>query len=309
MTSKLPKISKELLITGLIIFAAFCFRSVFSLTQTSHFVATNIIYMLIAFVPLTILIASGLSENFKNKLKVPDILAIVVVMYALVFVLHDTVIRYYILTAIGAVSLSLLLCKSIYTLPVAAILNLITVFVPQLDASAVMSIPAAICFSTVSFSYIFEKQKAVSKKKSAKPENSVPATNYKKEKIIFAISEIILFAALALMVYNRRYTMALISLRSNLKYFVPILIPAILFVIFAVYTLKNKKPFVGVIGYLVAVATIPFTQLCEYSFAAGGAFTAFVLLFALCDSKLDSGKLVEDVYGKISGKISKKTET
>ncbi len=309
MLSKLPKISKELLITGLVIFAALNFRSVFALTQTSNFVARHIIYLLIAFVPLTILITSKLSEDFRKNLKAIDILALIVIMYALVVVLHDTVIRYYILTAIGIVSVSLLLCRSIYALPVAAILNLITCFVPEFGASSVMSIPATICFSVVYFSYIFEKQKIVSKKKSNKSEKNIPATDYKKEKIIFAISEIILFVALGVMVYYRQFTVALISFRSNLEYIIPILIPAICFVIFAVHTIKNKKPFIGVIGYLVAVATMPLTQLCEYSVAAGGTFTAFVLLLALCDSKLLSGKCVDEFYENIVARISKNNKT
>lgn len=299
MLSKLPKISKELLITSLVIFAALNFRAVFALTQTSHFVANHIIYLLIAFVPLTILIASKLSENFMKNFKAVDILALVVIMYALAVALHDTVIRYYLLSAIGVASVSLLLCRNIYTLPVAAILNLIAPVVPQLGASAAMSIPAAICFSTVYFSFIFEK------KKSKKAEKNIPATDYKKEKIIFTISELILFAALVVMVYYRKNTVALISFKSNIQYIIPILIPAILFIVFAVHTLKNKKPFIGVIGYLVAVATMPLTQLCEYSVAACGTFTAFVLLLALCESGLDSGRLVENTYKKISDKIIK----
>ncbi len=305
MLSKFPKISKELLITSLVIFAALNFRSVFALTQTSLFVAEHIIYLLIAFVPLTILITSKLSENFRKNLKAIDILALIVIMYALVVVLHNSVIRYYILTAIGVVSVSLLLCRNIYMLPVIAVLNLITAFVPQIGSSSVMSIPATICLSLVGFSYIFEKPKTVSKKKSKKAENNIIVPDYKKEKIIFAISEIILFVALGVMVYYRQFTIALITFKSNIKYVIPILIPAICFVIFAVQSIKNKKPFIEVIGYLVAIATMPLTQLCEYSIAAGGTFTAFVLLLALCDSELDSGRLIEKTYEKISCKISK----
>lgn len=309
MLSKFPKISKELLITALAVFAALCFRSVFALTQTSHFVATHIIYLLIGLAPLTILITTRLSENFVKNFKAIDIMAIIVIMYALVVVLHNTVIRYSILTAIGITSFSLLLCRNIYALPVVAVLNLISSVVPQLGAASVMSIPATICLSLVSFSYLFEKAKPVSKKKSQKAENNISAPDYKKEKIFFAISEIILLAAFAVMVYYRQFTVALISFRSNLKYVIPILVPAICFVIFAVLAIKNKKPFIEVIGYLVAVATMPLTQLCEYSVAAGGTLTAFILLLALCDSSLASGKTVEKAYGEIVAKFSQFKET
>ncbi len=304
MLSKLPKISKELLITGIVIFVALNFRTVFALTQTSRFVAKHILYLLIAFVPLTILITSKLSGNFKNRFKAIDIAAVIVLVYSLFVVLHDTVVRYSILTAIGTVSVSLLLCTNIFTLPVAAILNFIILFVPELGASSVMSVPAATCFSMVYFSYIFEKKKTASKKKNKKSENTIPVPDYKKEKIIFVISQVIFFAALAVMVYYRKNTVALITFMSNIKYIIPILIPAIFFVIFAVQTIKNKKPFIGVIGYIVAVAAMPLTQLCEYSVAAGGTLTAFLLLLMLCDPKLDSGHLVEKTYEKIAYKAS-----
>lgn len=306
MLSKLPKFSKEHLITGLVIFIAFNFRTVFSLTQTSHFVATHIPYLLIAFVPLTVLIMSKLSENFGNNFKAADIAATAVIIYALVVVLHDTVVRYSVLTAIGIVSASLLFCRCIYALPVVAVLNLVTVFIPQLGTACSVSIPATICLSMVGFSYILEKPKSVSKKKAKKQENVVPAPDYKKEKIIFAISETVLFAALAAMIYYRRFTVALISFKSNLEYIIPILIPAVCFIIFAVLSVKNKKPFTNVIGYLAAVATMPFTQLCEYNVAATGTLTAFMLLFVLCDPTLTSGKLVEELYGKLTARITKK---
>ncbi len=303
MLSKLPKISKELIITGIIIFAAFNFASFFSFAQAAKFVARNLIYMLIASLPFAIYITCRLSENFRKSLKAVDIAAIAVLGYTFLVILHNSVMRYDLLIAVGIVSLSLVLCRNIYTLPVAAILNLIASF--RFGYSAVMSVPAAICFSLVFFSYIFQKPKAVSKKKAKKAENSVPAPDYKKEKIIFAISEIILFVSLGVMIYYRKTTVALITFMSNIEYIIPCLIPAICFVIFAVLAIKNKKPFIEVLGYIVAVATMPLTQLCEYSVAAGGVFTALMLLLALLDEKLDSGKYTQTAYENVLAKIGK----
>lgn len=307
MTSKLPKISKELLITGIIILAAFTFRAVFSFTQIAVFVAENILYTLIAGIPFAILITSKLSENFRKELKAIDIAAIVVIMYTLAVILHDTVIRFYILTGVGIVAISLLLCQNIYALPVAAVLNLIASF--KFGYAAVFSVPVTICLSMVCFSYIFEKKKVKSNKKSKKAKDITPLPEYKKEKIIFALSEIVLFVALAVMIYYRKNTVALITFMSNIKYIIPIMIPAICFVIFAVHAVKNKKPLIEVIGYIVAVATMPLTQLCEYSIAAGGVLTAYILLLTLLDSKLASGKYVDGVYEKIVAKINQNKKT
>ncbi len=307
MLSKLPKISKELLITGLIILAAFCFRAFFSFTQIAVFVAENILYTLIAAIPFSIFITSKLSTNFRKELKAVDITAIVVIMYTLAVILHDTVIRFYLLTGVGIVAVSLLLCQNIYTLPVVAVLNLIASF--KLGYAAVLSVPVAICLSMVCFSYLFEKKKIKSNKKSKKAKDITPLPDYKKEKIIFAASEIVLFAALAIMIYYRKTTIALITFMSNIEYIIPILIPAVCFIIFAVLAIKNKKPFIEAIGYIVAVAAMPLTQLCEYSIAAGGVLTAYMLLLAIFDSKLASGKYVEGVYEKIIAKISQKKKT
>ena len=78
---------------------------------------------------------------------------------------------------------------------------------------------------------------------------------------------------------------------------------------FAALAIKNKKPFIEVIGYLVAVATMPLTQLCEYSVAAGGVFAAIMLLLALLDTKLDSGKYAQSAYENIVSKTSKSKNT
>ncbi len=302
MLSKFPKISKELLVTGLVLFAAINIRAVFSFTRAVVFAPLNIVYMLIAFIPFTIFILSMLSPNFRKELKAVDIVAIAVIMYMFTVVLDDTVMRYSILTGICFVTLSLLFGRNIYALPVVAVLNLVASF--KLHYATVFSVPVSICISMVYFAYLFEKKKTKSgKKKSKKPEVAVP--EFKKEKIIFAISELILFAALGVTTHSRFYTIALISFMSNLKYVIPILIPAVCFVIFAVIAIKNKKPVTHVIGYLVAVATMPLTQLCEYSTAAGGVITAFMLLLALLGPGFETAKYADNLYKKIVTKISK----
>ncbi len=301
MLSKLPKISKELLITGLVIFAALVFRATFSFTQIAVFVPLNILYMLIAFVPFTIFVSSMLSANFTKEFKLVDITIIIVLVYTLFVILNDTVIRYYILTSIGIVSLSMLLCRSIYTLPIVAVFNLIACF--KFGYAATISVPVSICLSMVYFSYLFEKSNKKRSKKKSKNTNSVP--DYKKEKIIFAVSEIILFVALAVMIYYRKNTIALITFMSNIKYIIPILIPAVCFVIFAALAIKNKKPLTHIIGYAVAIFTMPITQLCEYSIAACGVLSAFMLLLALFDPKLDSGKYADLLFQNVVAKIGK----
>lgn len=301
MLSKLPKISKELFITSLVIFAALIFRATFSFTQIAVFVPLNILYMLIAFVPFTIFVSSNLSEKFTKELRLIDITIIVVLMYMFFIILQDTVIRYYILTSIGIVSLSMLLCRNIYTLPIVAVFNLVACF--KFGYAAAMSVPVSICLSMIYFSYLFEKSsKKRSKKKS---ENTNSVSDYRKDKIIFAVSEVILFVALAVMIYYRKNTIALITFMSNIKYIIPILVPAICFVIFAVIAIKNKKPLTHMIGYAVAVFTMPITQLCEYSIAACGVLVAFMLLVALLDEKLESGRYGDLVFQKVSAEIKK----
>lgn len=306
MSSKLPKISKNVIITAVVFLAALLFKSFFSLSKMAVFQFTSLPHMLICCIPLTIFVASKLSPDCGKEFKAVDIIALIGIVYTFFVILDDTVIRNPVMITIGILSIVLVLSQNIYTLIAAAGLCIIAAFSSTFGQAGPICTSAVICSSMVRFSYMYQKKAKVSSKKSTP---DVAAPDYKKEKILFAISEIILFIALSVSIYYRKNTVALITFMSNIEYIIPAFVVAAALFALAVASVKNKRAITEVIGYAIAIVAMPFSLLSEYSVAALGVTGAIFLMLSLCDAKamLPAGVYAENIFSKISEKTKKNT--
>lgn len=306
MSSKLPEISKNVIITAVVFLAALLFKSFFSLSKMAVFQFTSLPYMLICCIPLTIFVASKLSPDCGKEFKAVDIIALIGIVYTFFVILDDTVIRNPVMITIGILSIVLVLSQNIYTLIAAAGLCIIAAFSSTFGQAGPICTSAVICSSMVRFSYMYQKKAKVSSKKSTP---DVAAPDYKKEKILFAISEIILFIALSVSIYYRKNTVALITFISNIEYIIPAFVVAAALFALAVASVKNKRAITEVVGYAIAIVAMPFSLLSEYSVAALGVAGAIFLMLSLCDAKamLPAGVYAENIFSKISEKTKKNT--
>ena len=310
MSSKLPKISKNVIITAVVFLAALLFKSFFSLSKIAVFQPTSIPYMLICTIPLTIFGTSKLSPECGKEFKAVDIIALLGIVYTLFVLLDDTVIRNPVMITVGILSIALVLSQNIYTLIAAAGICVIAAFSSTFGQAGPICASAVICSSMVRFSYMYQKKAKVSSKKSKKAASDVAAPDYKKEKILFTVSEVILFVALAVSIYYRKYTVALINFMSNIEYIIPAFIVAVAIFALAVASVKNKHAITEVIGYAIAIVAMPFSLISsDYSAAALGVAGAIFLMLSLCDSKamLPAGIYAENIFSKISEKTKKNT--
>ncbi len=310
MSVKLPQISKNLTLTGIILFIGLLFKAFFSLNQFSFFRPESIPYVLICCIPFTIFVCSKISPEAGKTFKAVDIIALAGIVYTLAVVLDDSIIRYPVMITVGILCTALILSQNIYTLIAAAGLCLIASFSFQFGMAGPICASSVICASMVRFSYLFQRKNKVSAKKTKKANETV-IPDCKKEKIFFIVSQIVLFAAFAVSIYYRKNTIALITFMSNIKYIIPAAIIAAALVALAVMSIKNKRAFTEVIGYAVAVAAMPLSLLCEYSVAALGVAGALCLILSLCDGKimLPAGEYAEKIYAKITAKINKKSKS
>lgn len=306
MSSKLPEISKNVIITAVVFLAALLFKSFFSLSKMAVFQFTSLPYMLICCIPLTIFVASKLSPDCGKEFKAVDIIALIGIVYTFFVILDDTVIRNPVMITIGILSIVLVLSQNIYTLIAAAGLCIIAAFSSTFGQAGPICTSAVICSSMVRFSYMYQKKAKVSSKKSTP---DVAAPDYKKEKILFAISEIILFIALSVSIYYRKNTVALITFISNIEYIIPAFVVAAALFALAVASVKNKRAITEVVGYAIAIVAMPFSLLSEYSVAALGVAGSIFLMLSLCDAKamLPAGVYAENIFSKISEKTKKNT--
>ncbi len=311
MKSKFPVVSKNLLITSLILFVGLVFKSFFSLNQFTLFQPENIPYILICCIPLTVFVCSKLSPECGKEFKAVDIIALIGIIYTLVVLLDDSVIRIPVMITVGIISTALILSQNIYTLIAAAGLCIIAAFSSTFGHAGPICTSAVICSSMVRYSYMFQKKQKVSAKKAKKSASEVEKPDNKTEKILFVINEIILFVALAVSIYYRKNTAALITFMSNIEYIIPALIIIAALFALAVMSVKNKRSIIEVVGYAIAIVAMPVSLLSEYSVAALGVASGLYLLLSLCDGKamLPAGVYAENIYSKISAKVSKKSNT
>ena len=307
MSSKLSNISKNSIITAVIVLAALLFKSFFSLSKTAIFQPASIPYMLICCVPLTIFIFSKLSPECGKDFKAVDIIALIGIAYTFFVALDDTVIRNPVMITIGILSIALVLSQNICTLIAAAGICIVAASSHTFGQAGPICASAIICSSMVRFSYLYQKPAKSSAKKAKKASPEVAAPDYKKEKALFVISEIVLFVALAISVYYRKNTIALITFMSNIEYIIPAFIVAAVLFALAVAAVKNKRAFIEVIGYAIAIVAMPLSLLSEYSVAALSVAGAIFLMLSLCDekAKLPAGIYAENIFCAISEKIKK----
>ena len=311
MSSKLSNTSKNAVITAVIILAALLFKSFFSLSKMAVFQLTSLPYLLICCIPLAIFIFSKLSPECGKDFKAVDIIALIGIAYTFFVVLDDSVIRNPVMITLGILSIALVLSQNIYTLIAAAGLCIVAAFSSTFGQAGPICASSVICSSMVRFSYLYQKQKKTSAKKAKKASSEVTAPDYKKEKALFVISEAILFVALAVSTYYRKNTIALITFMSNIEYIIPAFVVAVALFALAVAAVKNKRAFIEVIGYAIAIVAMPLSLLSEYSVAALGVAGALFLMLSLCDGKamLPAGVYAENIFCKISESTKKNSKT
>lgn len=307
MSVKFPQISKNLTLTGIILLIALLFKSFFSLNQFTLLRPECIPYVLICCIPFTIFVCSKLSPDAGKNLKAVDTVALIAVIYTLIVVLDNTVIRNPVMITVGILSIALILSQNVYTLIAAAGICLVASFSSEFGQAGPICASSVICASMVRFSYLFQKKPA----KKSKKAGGVAVPDCKKEKIFFIASQIVLFVALAVSVYYRKNTIALITFMSNLKYIIPAAIVAAALFALAVMSVKNKRAFIEVIGYAIAIVAMPLSLLSEYSVAALGVAGSLYLMLSLCDGKimLPAGEYAEKIFARITAKINTKSKS
>ncbi len=172
-------------------------------------------------------------------------------------------------------SLLLFMAQNFYLLPVSAVIGaVLSAFVtkPEIQTVAMSCIPGIIGVSFISFSEKLKDSAVV-------------------KKIIFAVSQVVMFAAYGYTVYCRRFMISFHSLITEVWDSVALLVAVVIFVLFAVYALK-KKAIIEFIGHIVvAVAGIvPMFMEMKYAF-----FSAMVIyMYMLYVTK--EGSVADDVF-------------
>lgn len=308
MTKKLPTIGKNEILTVLVVFAAVFAKTLYEMSILGPILPETLIRVSVASVAFSVFLLVSFSKSIGRSFTGQDFVGIFALIYTLGVTIEMRVIRFDILTFMVCLSVILLLAKNVYALIAAAVLSVfMSVFI---NYAAVVCIPAAIGASMVVMAPKFVKAKSVSKKKSKKA--APPQDENKREKIIFFVCQAVMFAAAIYAHYVRRFSMAAISFKYNIKLVIPILILNALLLALTVLSIKKKRPVFEIVGYIIPALFSVMSMFMEYSLVATEASAVFFALFIMCDKSSFAGETVENIKEKLSEKISgvnKKAET
>ncbi len=308
MLKKLPKIGKNEIFTAFVIFAAVFSKALYEMSRLGTLQVETIVRAFLAGVAMMVFIVVGFSKSFGKSLTGQDLVGVLALFYTLGFTVSLEIIRFDIFTYLVCISVILLLVKNIYALIAAAALSIfLTVFI---NYAAVVCIPAAIGASMVAFAPDFAKVKNTSKKKSKKA--TQPQDDNKKDKIIFFVCQAVMLISLVYADSVRRFSMALISFKYNIKLIIPILILCALLIALAVFAIKKKRPAIEIAGYILPVLFSIMPVFMEYTIVSTHASALFCMLFVMCSEGSLVGEIVEAIRDKAAAAISeaiKKAET
>lgn len=309
MTKKLPTIGKNEILTVLVVFAAVFAKTLYEMSILGPILPETLIRVSVASVAFSVFLLVSFSKSIGRSFTGQDFVGVFALIYTLGVTIEMRVIRFDILTFMVCLSVILLLAKNVYALIAAAVLSVfMSVFI---NYAAVVCIPAAIGVSMVIMAPKFVKAKPASKKKSKKAE-AKPKNDNIKEEIIFGVCQAIMFVAAIYAHYVRRFSMAAISFKYNIKLIIPILILDAVLIALTVIAIKKKRPVFEIVGYIIPALFSVMSMFMEYSLVATEASAVFFALFIMCGKGSLAGETVENIKEKLSEKISgvnKKAET
>ena len=298
MLKKIPKISKNEILTVLVIFAAVLAKILYEMSKSGPLQTETIVRALIASVAFAAFLLVGFSKSIGSSFSGRDFVGIAALVYTLGVTIEMHVIRFDTLTFMVCISVVLLLVKNIYALIAAAVLSVfMTAFI---NYAAIVCLPAAIGASMVVMAPKFVKIKT-SKKKAKKAE---PQNENKKEKIIFFSCQAVMLASAIYACYVRRFSITAISFKHNIKLIIPILILDVLLIALTVAAVKKKRPVLEAVGYIFPVLFSAMSMFMEYTIVATETSSLFFMLFIMCTEGSLAGEIVENVREKVALKIS-----
>ncbi len=305
MLKKFTSINKNTVITAIVVFVLMCAKTFFELYDIGT-VGMKIILLTVASgAAFALFFCAYFSSNGAKDLEGRDVVGIIALLYVLALLVNGGVVNDESLIFTIAISVMLLMLKNFYLIIAVAVISVILALF--FNYAAVTSIPASMGVSMVIFAGLFEKEKKLSKKKALKEEAKVSKT---KEKVIFAVCEAVMLAAVIYAEYERRFTVSFEAFKVFWIYSVAGAILFVVLVALAVLSVKNKKTAIEALGYFVPAALLVPPLMMGSRMIPMAVTAGLLMMFVMCCSeKTFINELVEKGYGAVRQKIGKKAET
>lgn len=300
-------ISKNSILTAIVVFALFCFKSFFEFSKQGGIIQIEDVLLIFASgLALAVFYAVLYPFEAKGGINGKGVVGILALIFILTVVVSDTLIARNIFKFVFSVAVMLLLVSNIYSLIAAACASVVLALF--FNYAAVAVIPVAMGAAMVRFAYLFKEEKKPSKKKSKKF-TAEPDADNKKEKFIFIVCEAVMLAASLYTVYECRFTVTIASFISNIEYAIAGLIVCAALIALCVYSVMLKRPAIESVGYALPAVLmfVPFS-MADYRMPSTASAALLAAWFVMCREGSLVGDIVEKGYNAVVEKIGKKSE-
>lgn len=301
-------LNKNTVLTVLTIFTVLTVKLMYEFSRLGRLLPKYIAMNLAGAVALTVFLAICLVPVIsKAGIDGQSIFGFGALVYLIAFNIDEFIVRIDVLIFFVMISAMLLLAKNIWGLAAATVLGVLSAHFHW--HAAVDCLPAVMTVSMISFAPMFVKAKPLSKKKVKKAMPSEPQPDNKKEKIVFAVCELIMAASILYATYNHKHYVTEFQFECNFKYYIfPAILAAVL-VVFAVVAIIRKRSFLEIFAYLIPALCLPIAAVSEYTMAVDyGAALLFVYLL-ICGENCIAAELIQKAADAVQSKLPQKAKS
>lgn len=302
---KKAEINKTGILTTLVIFAVLTVKLMYEFSRLGRLLPNYIILNTVAAVALTAFLAVCMIPVIsQNKINGQSIFGIFALVYILAFNTDEFIIRIDVLSFFIVISVMLLLTRKIWGLIIISIAGAVMSY--YLWHAAADCLPAVMCVSMVQYAYLFKKEKPESKKKTKKVAATEIAPDFKKEKIVFIVCEIVMAASLLATTIIHSHYVNKYQWQYNLRYYAFPAVIALIFAVIAVVALKQKRNIVEAVAYIVPVFSFPIAAVSEYTMAVDYGTALLFACFMICGKDCAFADAVNRLIDTVISKIPQK---
>lgn len=300
-------LNKNTVLTVLAVFAVLTVKFMYEFSRLGRLLPKYIALNLAGAVALTAFFAVCLLPAVsKSKIDGQSIFGFAALVYLIAFNIDEFIVRIDVVIFFVMLSAMLLLYKKIYGLIAVAVLGVLTAYFHW--HAAVDCLPAVMTVSMIAFANLFEKAKPVSKKKAKKAMPEEPQTDKKKEKIIFAVCELVMLASIIYATYTHRHFITKFQFEYNFRYYIFPAMLATVLVAFAVVAIIKKRSVLEILAYFVPALCLPIAAVSEYTMAVDyGAALLFVYML-LCGENCIAAEVIQKAVDAVKSKLPQKAK-
>lgn len=284
MIKNTSKLTKTRVLAAVITFVVLFLRAIFEISQRGVLSFGKNMFLVFCCASFSLFFYLNITEKGEKLISGQGFSGIALLIAIAAGLFSYQIITYEMLLFLAVLSVSALAASSVLLLPVTAGIGI--AIATNFNISTVAWLPSLIGAALVCYG---------SRVKGAKL----------WEKVVFAVSCIVMFATAVYSFYDRRYMFSFISLRANYKCYIPIILVAAILIFLAVKSIKNKVFFTDAIGYILPAVTLIVMVTMDVRFVVMNLVSVLAAMFMMFAKNEAANKYLDEIIETVKLKYKK----